>query len=372
MPNIILKNITKKYKDSVAVDCLNLEIKDGSYVTLLGPSGCGKTTTLRMIAGLETPTEGEIWIDDKLVFSSERGIDITPDKRNIGFLFQNYALWPHMTVYKNIAFGLENLKWSKPEIKKRVEELLGTLQIDEFAERYPSELSGGQQQRVAIARTLATNPSILLMDEPLSNLDAKLRLDMRAELKRLHLDTKSTFVYVTHDQQEAMALSTEICLMKKGLLQQYCEPLDLYSNPVNKFVADFVGSPTINLMDFICNVEGNVLTLKNDNLKLKFRPDNNMELKPFEKPTKVTLGVRPEYILIDEGGNIEAKVYSSLPSGMETMVILELGGQRVNAVVFGSKDFKIGSKHMINISGSKNLLFDAETDSKLGAGSIEV
>lgn len=372
MPDIILKNVSKKFKDSAAVDCLNLEIKDGSYVTLLGPSGCGKTTTLRMIAGLETPTQGEIWIGDKLVFSSEKGIDITPDKRNIGFLFQNYALWPHMTVYKNIAFGLENLKWSKQDIGTRVKELLGTLQIEEFAERYPSELSGGQQQRVAIARTLATNPSILLMDEPLSNLDAKLRLDMRAELKRLHMDTKSTFVYVTHDQQEAMALSTEICLIKKGLLQQYCKPLDLYSNPVNKFVADFMGSPTINFIDFICKSEGNALTLKNDDFNLKFIPDSSVKMQQFEKTTKVTLGVRPEYILIEEGGNIEASVYSSLPSGMETMVILEVGGQRLNAVVFGSKDYQIGSKLMISISGSKNLLFDSETKNKIGLGSIEV
>ncbi len=371
MPNIILKNITKKFKDSAAVDSLNLEIKEGSYVTLLGPSGCGKTTTLRMIAGLETPTEGEIWIGDKLVFSSEKGIDITPDKRNIGFLFQNYALWPHMTVYKNIAFGLENLRWSKQAIEARVRELLGTLQIEEFAARYPSELSGGQQQRVAIARTLATNPSILLMDEPLSNLDAKLRLDMRTELKRLHMDTKSTFVYVTHDQQEAMALSTEICLMKKGLLQQYCEPLELYSDPVNMFVANFMGSPSINFIDFMCKSEGNALALKNDSFNLRFKPEGAVKMPGFEEPRKVMLGVRPEYILIGEGGNIQAEVYSSLPSGMETMVILELKGRRLNAVVFGSKDYQAGSKLMISFFGSKNLLFDSETQNQICSGSIE-
>ena len=372
MPNILLKNITKKYKDSAAVDCLNLEIKDGSYVTLLGPSGCGKTTTLRMIAGLETPTEGEIWIGDKLVFSSQKGIDITPDKRNIGFLFQNYALWPHMTVYKNIAFGLENLKWNKQDISVRVTELLETLQLAELAERYPSELSGGQQQRVAIARTLATNPAILLMDEPLSNLDAKLRLDMRAELKRLHIDTKSTFVYVTHDQQEAMALSTEICLIKKGLLQQYCQPLQLYSSPQNKFVADFMGSPSINFIDFMCQSEGDVLDLKSEDFNLKFRPDDEKITKQFETARKVTLGVRPEYILIQPDGNIAANVYSSLPSGMETMVILEIGKLKLNAVVFGSKDYLTGSKQKIRISGNKNILFDFETQNKIGLGSIEV
>ena len=211
MPKIILNNVTKRFGKFVAVDKLNLVIEDRSFITLLGPSGCGKTTTLRMIAGLETPTEGEIIINDKIVFSSEKGIDISPSKRDVGFLFQNYALWPHMTVTKNISFGLENLKWPKDKIEARVQDLLKMLKIEEFASRYPAELSGGQQQRVAIARTLATGPKVLFMDEPLSNLDAKLRMEMRTELKRLHLETDSTFVYVTHDQLEAMTLSTKIC-----------------------------------------------------------------------------------------------------------------------------------------------------------------
>ena len=248
MPEIILKNITKKWGDSIAVDNLNMVIKDRGFVTLLGPSGCGKTTTLRMIAGLETPTSGEIIIDGVTVFDSKKGINISPAKRNVGFLFQNYALWPHMTVYKNIAFGLENLKWSKDQIKARVDELVKMLKIEDYLDRYPSQLSGGQQQRVAIARTLAPNPKVLFMDEPLSNLDAKLRLEMRTELKRLHSSTNSTFVYVTHDQLEAMTLATEVCLMKNGLLQQYDPPLYVYSNPNNLFVADFVGNPAINFI----------------------------------------------------------------------------------------------------------------------------
>ncbi|EEG56401.1 ABC transporter ATP-binding protein [Enterocloster asparagiformis] len=243
MSDIVLKNITKRFGKSVAVDNLNLTIADGDFITLLGPSGCGKTTTLRMIAGLETPTEGEIWIDGKCVFSAEKGINVAPSKRDVGFLFQNYALWPHMTVYQNISFGLENMKWPKDRIRKKVDELLKMLKIEEFEKRYPSELSGGQQQRVAIARTLATEPKVLFMDEPLSNLDAKLRMDMRTELKRLHLETRSTFVYVTHDQLEAMTLSTKICLMKKGLLQQYAPPLTVYHSPANMFTADFVGNP---------------------------------------------------------------------------------------------------------------------------------
>ena len=204
MPEIILKNVTKRWGKFVAVDNLTMTIKDRGFVTLLGPSGCGKTTTLRMIAGLETPTEGEIIIDGVTVFDSNKGINISPSKRDVGFLFQNYALWPHMTVYQNIAFGLENLHWDRKEIDKRVDELLTMLKIEQFKGRYPSELSGGQQQRVAIARTLAPKPKVLFMDEPLSNLDAKLRLEMRTELKRLHRDTNSTFVYVTHDQLEAM------------------------------------------------------------------------------------------------------------------------------------------------------------------------
>ena len=221
MPKIVLENITKRWGNFMAVENLNMVVEDRDFITLLGPSGCGKTTTLRMIAGLEPPTEGRITIGDRVVYDSERGINITPDKRDIGFLFQNYALWPHMTVAQNISFGLENMKWSKSDINARVAEMLQLLKIEEFAQRYPSELSGGQQQRVAIARTLAPRPKVLFMDEPLSNLDAKLRGEMRAELKRLHASTEATFLYVTHDQLEAMTLATKVCLMSQGRLQQY-------------------------------------------------------------------------------------------------------------------------------------------------------
>ena len=191
MPEIILQHVTKRFDKFVAVQDLDLQIQDRGFITLLGPSGCGKTTTLRMIAGLETPTSGRILIDGTPVFDSEKGINLPPNKRDIGFLFQNYALWPHMTVYENIAFGLEMLKWDKARIRKRVDELLALLKIEQFEKRYPAELSGGQQQRVAIARTLAPSPKVLFMDEPLSNLDAKLRQEMRTELKRLHSDTNS-------------------------------------------------------------------------------------------------------------------------------------------------------------------------------------
>jgi multiple sugar transport system ATP-binding protein len=355
MPRIELKNITKRFGKSAAVDKLNMVIEDRGFITLLGPSGCGKTTTLRMIAGLETPTEGEIIIDGKKVFSSADQIDISPAKRDVGFLFQNYALWPHMTVFQNIAFGLENLKWDKGRIKERVEELLSLLRIAEYAGRYPAELSGGQQQRVAIARTLATSPKVLLMDEPLSNLDAKLRMEMRTELKRLHLETESTFVYVTHDQLEAMTLSTRICLLNNGLLQQYDSPLGVYNSPVNSFTADFVGSPTINLIPFkAVSAGGNTIHLVNDDMELDYLGSRAPELKAGDD---VILGLRPEFIAIAESSAFHAQVYSSLPSGMETIVRFKIGNSFVNSVIFGSLDFPIGSRLGINFSGENILLF---------------
>ncbi|MDY0287983.1 MAG: ABC transporter ATP-binding protein [Sphaerochaeta sp.] len=369
MPKIELKHVTKRFGKFVAVDDLNLVIDDRSFVTLLGPSGCGKTTTLRMIAGLETPTEGEIIINDKVVFSSEAGIDIPPDKRGVGFLFQNYALWPHMTVYKNISFGLENLKWDKAEIKARVEELLTMLKISEFAARYPSELSGGQQQRVAIARTLATGPKALFMDEPLSNLDAKLRMEMRTELKRLHRETDSTFVYVTHDQLEAMTLSSKICLMKEGLLQQYAPPLEVYRRPANTFTADFVGSPNINLIKAeVTSLDPIRLGLPGK-VALVFEPLDKMNLKIG---AKVILGMRPEHVaLTEEPSMAEATVLTSLPSGMETIVQLKMGESYIHSVVFGDLDFDLEKKVGLDFSSGKFNLFDQESLDNLGQGLLK-
>lgn len=369
MPEIVLKNITKRFDKSVAVDNLDLLIHDGDFVSLLGPSGCGKTTTLRMIAGLETPTEGEITIDGKVVFSTEKGIDLSPDKRGVGFLFQNYALWPHMTVYKNIAFGLENLKWDKEKIQKRVDELLDVLKIREYVNRYPAELSGGQQQRVAIARTLAANPRILLMDEPLSNLDAKLRMEMRTELKRLHKETGATFVYVTHDQLEAMTLSTRICLIEKGLLQQYSPPLEIYGRPDNLFVADFVGNPNMN--QFPMNVEsvGSEWKLSNESLHVSFVPKQEMK-RPEDG--KVVLGIRPEGIKEKAGNSLKAVVESSQPSGMETILMSRIGQQRVVSVIFGSVDFAVNQEVELGFEGDQYLLFDAGSGKRMGEGEIRI
>ncbi len=362
MPEIRLEHVTKRFTKFVAVDDLNLVIEDNDFITLLGPSGCGKTTTLRMIAGLETPTEGRITIGDTVVFDADKGIDLPPIKRDVGFLFQNYALWPHMTVYQNIAFGLENLKWDKKRIANRVAELLGTLHIEQFAKRYPSELSGGQQQRVAIARTLAPGPKVLFMDEPLSNLDAKLRMEMRTELKRLHRDTDSTFVYVTHDQLEAMTLSTKVCIMKNGLLQQYAPPLKMYAEPANLFVADFMGNPAMNFMHG--SISGDVLTF--GGIRARY-----VTSAPVKGDRKVIVGVRPEHVLINEGGKVAGKVYSTLPTGMETTVRIDLKGEQITAVVFGDVDFPVDEEVRFDFGG-RVLLFDAETENKIATGSVEI
>ncbi len=650
MPRIELINVSKRWGDFVGVDHLNMVIEDREFVTLLGPSGCGKTTTLRMIAGLETPTEGRITIGNKIVFDSELGINISPAKRDIGFLFQNYALWPHMTVQKNIEFGLENLKGfmpineaeyvankklmvivddfakvkeiiescvdkenrlqinkvyvalenyfeitelsskklykiyrkvfekyfnkevsdevkakieatltieiesfknklnaycakieakyeklnykllsdggvlgpitydhdyvldkevldmlsrheemiqlvidstyssvkpqtmienstnyssdacktfaslsickiakkikdkeqkeseaNKEEVEKEIETLKevyketlnkivskykskvevlvnkyandgyllrndgslipfidlkngefdGTevhilknrklskeeidlkvravgrvVKISEFMERYPSELSGGQQQRVAIARTLAPGPKVLFMDEPLSNLDAKLRLEMRGELKRLHTSTNSTFVYVTHDQLEAMTLATRICLINKGLLQQYDNPLTVYSNPANLFVADFVGNPSINFIKCkaIKSNKKNELTVSFLDVKARFIAKKDIDLKG----DTVILGIRPEFLPISKNGAIKGLAYSTLPSGMETTVKINLHDEILSAVQFGLIDYPVDAEINFDIIGDQIVLFDGESGNNIGVGEIKI
>ena len=372
MPNIVLRNVVKKFeKFSIAVNDLDLDIQDNDFVTLLGPSGCGKTTTLRMIAGLEHPTSGEILIDGEIVFSSSAGIDIPPEKRNLGFIFQNYALWPQMTVYKNIAFGLENMKWKTARIRERVHRLLKMMQLEGYEDRYPSELSGGQQQRVAIARTLATNPKILLMDEPLSNLDAKLRMEMRLELKNLHAQTHTTIIYVTHDQLEAMTMSTKIALLKDGVLQQFGSPLEIYSEPANLFTADFVGSPSNNLISFRGeNVNLDEIALSRDEMCFLYTPISGGVVISKEK--HLALGIRPEDVFISESGPLEGKVYSTLPSGMETIICIVIGSIKLNCVLFGRIDYRIGESISFGFKDDSIPLFDADTGRRIALGKIEV
>ena len=372
MPEIRFINGLKKFGKTIAVQNINLQVKDKDFVTLLGPSGCGKTTMLRMLAGLESPTEGEIFIDDKCVFSSYRRIDVSPDKRDVGFLFQNYALWPHMTVYKNISFGLENQKWNKSKIEHRVTELLELLKIEELAQRYPAELSGGQQQRVAIARTMAPNPKVLFMDEPLSNLDAKLRMEMRSELKRLHLETNSTFVYVTHDQLEAMTLSTKICLMNEGTIQQYAPPLEVYNNPTNLTVADFVGNPTMNFIktQYIENKEG-IIKMESDDLSFEFTPNKPLTVK-IEKGDQLVIGLRPEHIEIEENGSANSLIYSTLPSGLETVIKLKIKNTILTSVAFGGVDYKVNAPISTNFNSNKYILFNKNSRENISMGTIIV
>ncbi|MBR1918177.1 MAG: ABC transporter ATP-binding protein [Spirochaetales bacterium] len=366
MPKIVLEHVTKRFNKFTAVEDLNMVIEDREFIILLGPSGCGKTTTLRMIAGLETPTEGRITIGDTVVFDSEKRINLSPAKRDIGFLFQNYALWPHMTVHQNIAFGLENLKWPKPQIEERVKEMLEMLKIEEFDKRYPSELSGGQQQRVAIARTLAPRPKVLFMDEPLSNLDAKLRLEMRIELKRLHTDTDSTFVYVTHDQLEAMTLSSRICLIKTGFLQQFDPPMETYSNPANLFVADFVGNPSMNFIPAKAKITGEKTA------EVSFFGKNFLftsEAPLGELKGEAVIGIRPEFIHLEKG-SMKGKVYGTLPAGMETTVKLIIDDYILTSVKFGNVDYKLHSEMNYSIEGNGIILFDKESTMNIGKGTL--
>ena len=543
MPEIKLEHITKRWGKFYAVEDLNLTIADNSFVTLLGPSGCGKTTTLRMIAGLETPTSGRITIGDQVVFDSAMGINVPANKRRVGFLFQNYALWPNMTVYENISFGLTNVKEDLPKIdfdtrvnarlaeilsapgevtkvlaecrdkkgklddKKALLKLIDTFTISQFTakkllgyhledgkdvsaeaaalrekaeaarkaleatggsydadyaiykdgqpvtevrkltkeeidltvrrvarivkigmfmDRYPAELSGGQQQRVAIARTLAPEPSVLFMDEPLSNLDAKLRLEMRYELQRLHVETGSTFVYVTHDQMEAMTLAPQICLINNGVLQQYQPPLTVYNHPQNLFVADFVGNPSINFVEAkgAQQPDGSITLDILGGVKAVFRPREGLDLaawfaerdrkaaahaaerlaksqekgyvekgnkdEPFryhiakveeeddslqEEPVltneDLVLGIRPEFLNITSEAPLKGEIYGAMPTGMESTIKVYVNGFLLTGVVFGSSLFTIGEQHSISFTGHHIMLFDRQSGDCIALGSLE-
>jgi multiple sugar transport system ATP-binding protein len=310
---ITIKNLTKRFGKVVALDNVSLAIEPETFVTLLGPSGCGKTTLLRCVAGLEDPDGGEIFIGDKLVFSYDKGITLPPGKRDVGLVFQNYALWPHMKVDKNITFALEIQKLGKEEMQKRVKDSLAEVKMEGYEDRYPREMSGGQQQRIALARMLAYRPKVFLMDEPLSNLDARLRMDMRAELKRLHHISGATTIYVTHDQVEALTMSTNIAVMKDGVVQQVDNPDVVYHYPANLFVADFIGNPKVNLMDGV--VSGK----------------NEVDMGPFKlainnknAANKVVVSIRPEDIVISSQpvpGAVEFSAYSVLPSGADSTII---------------------------------------------------
>ncbi|MFW6287946.1 MAG: ABC transporter ATP-binding protein [bacterium] len=364
MPDIKLENITKSWGDVIAVNNFSLTIPDGSFMCFLGPSGCGKTTTLRMIAGLEEPSSGRIYMDDRLVYSSEKSFSLNPSERDVGLIFQSYALWPHMTVYANIAFGLEMEKKSKSQIKTRVNEIADLMDIGELLTRYPSELSGGQQQRVALARSLAPQPACLLMDEPLSNLDAKLRVDMRTELKRIHNETGQTIVYVTHDQLEALSLGTDVVVMNEGKLQQIDKPMDLYKTPKNMFVGEFVGTPRINMLrGEIVKMDGE-MGVKAGQL---FFPTKR--IKGIEIGQRVIMAVRPENVKMikpPRGGDEVFTIYSTLPTGADIYTRIcnnqAFFTVRQEDKAIYSQDTEVG----IDFEENSILIYDNETEKLLG------
>ncbi len=356
MGRVMLKNMTKRFGDVVAVNNLTLEAKDKEFVVFLGPSGCGKTTSLRCIAGLEHPEEGEIYIGDTLVN------DLEPKHRNIAMVFQNYALYPHMTVWKNLAFPLENFKYSAQEIQKRIRETSKLLQIEPLLGRKPGELSGGQQQRVALGRAIVREPAAFLMDEPLSNLDAKLRLYMRAELKRLQKELGITTVYVTHDQVEAMTMGDRIAIMEDGNLQQMDTPHAIYTQPSNKFVAGFIGNPPFNFFDCTC-VDAEYLDAGEFRYELT---DELADLAKRASSDQVTLGIRPQDIqvhtsAVEERNLIATEIFTTEPMGDMTILDVEIGDDLVKAVVSPDFQGQVGMDIWLYLPPDKVYLFDKKT-----------
>ena len=359
MAQVVLKDLAKKFDEVVAVRDVNLTIKDQEFMVLVGPSGCGKSTTLRMIAGLEEITSGEIYIGERLVN------DLPPKDRDIAMVFQNYALYPHMTVYDNMAFGLKMRKFPKPEIDKRVREAAQMLGIQELLSRKPRQLSGGQRQRVAVGRAIVRHPQVFLFDEPLSNLDAKLRVQMRVELKRLHERLETTAIYVTHDQVEAMTLGDRVVVMKDGLVQQVGDPLGIYSKPRNKFVAGFIGSPAMNFLD--CTVAGNGdLAIESPGLRISVPAAQKGALERYRgKP--ITLGVRPEDIRevtpdAPKNYRVDAVVEVIEPLGNEILLDVRVGGHPLVARVPPTSRMRLHEQIAFTLNSERLHFFDTQTE----------
>ena len=375
MASLSLRNVYKRYPGGVtAVSDFNLEIKDKEFIILVGPSGCGKSTTLRMVAGLEEISDGEIYIGDKLVN------DVAPKDRDIAMVFQNYALYPHMTVFDNMAFGLKLRKTPKDEIKRRVEEAARILDISHLLERKPKALSGGQRQRVALGRAIVREPKVFLLDEPLSNLDAKLRAQMRTEISKLHQRLGTTFIYVTHDQTEAMTMGTRIVVMKSGLIQQVDTPNNLYLYPCNLFVAGFIGSPQMNFIESKLLKEGEDYLVEFGSEDTKTRAGVKYKIKlPVSKNKdncleayagkEVIMGIRPEnvhneedLIAIHKDGLVEADVEVTELMGAETYLYMNCEGQSINARVSPTNTARPGDKITIAFETAKIHLFDKDTE----------
>ena len=345
MSKIELKHIDKFYGKNHILKDVNLTIEDGDFMTLLGPSGCGKTTTLRVVSGLEKPQNGTIHMDGKEIVNAAEAHFAPPSERDLNLVFQSYALWPHMTVRENIAFGLNIQKLPKDEVDRRIKDALGRMQIGQYVDRYPSELSGGQQQRVAIARAIASEPHLLLMDEPLSNLDAKLRVDMRSELKRLHTETGTTMIYVTHDQVEALTMSTKIAIFREGIIIQVAHPL-------------VDGKAEVSASGLTVNSVLGRMTFPADHLK-----DENM---PREASFDAVLGIRPEQIAINTSrqspSDIEAHIYTSMPAGSETLVTVKVGGVSMVIKALGITHYNPDQVVYLSIDTTKINVFDKKTE----------
>ncbi|MCL1895548.1 MAG: sn-glycerol-3-phosphate ABC transporter ATP-binding protein UgpC [Clostridiales bacterium] len=365
MASVTLKNITKVYSNGVkAVSDFDLEVEDKEFIIFVGPSGCGKSTTLRMIAGLEEITEGELYIDGNYMN------DMMPKDRDIAMVFQNYALYPHMNVFDNMAFGLKLRKVPKPEIKRRVSEAAQILGLEDLLDRRPKELSGGQRQRVAMGRAIVREPKVFLMDEPLSNLDAKLRVQMRTEITKLHKRLKTTFIYVTHDQIEAMTLGTRIVVMLDGLVQQTDTPANLYNKPLNMFVAGFIGSPQMNFIDatVVKKGEDTCLDFKDKSIVLDKERADALD-KGGYIGKDVVMGIRPEhlhdedYYIESAGGNvIELEVTLTGLVGAETYLYLMLGEQQITARVSIDTKAREGQPVTLAFDMGKIHVFDKETE----------
>src|SRR6187401_311058 len=364
MATVTIRELNKKYDGGFhAVKDVNLEIRDKEFLVLVGPSGCGKTTTLRMIAGLEEITSGEVLIGKDVVN------DLPPMDRNIAMVFQNYALYPHKSVYQNMAFGLQMRKYPKDEIEKRVREAADILGIGPLLDRKPRQLSGGQRQRVAVGRAIVRHPEVFLFDEPLSNLDAKLRVQMRVELKRLHERLETTAFYVTHDQVEAMTLGSRVVVMRDGWVQQVGEPLEIYSRPANKFVAGFIGSPAMNFIPVTIAEANGAIYAEASGLRIKVPADKAAPLKAY-KGQSITLGIRPEDLRVGSGADssdlsFDAVVEVVEPLGSEILLDVAVAGQSVVCRVEPTVKAKPHDKIRLAFVPERIHFFDTKTEAVL-------
>ena len=351
MAQVELKNITKIYDKKKIIDNVSLTVKDKEFLVLVGSSGCGKSTLLRMIAGLEDITDGEIFIDGKCVNN------VHPKDRDIAFVFQNYALYPHMSVYENMAFPLKMRKMSKKDIDIKVKEAAEILNLSELLERKPRQLSGGQRQRVALGRAIVRNPKVFLMDEPLSNLDAKLRVQMRAEIKKLHKKLQTTFIYVTHDQTEALTMGDRIAVIDSGIIRQIGEPSEVYNNPTDKFTGGFLGSPSMNFIP--CKIQNNTLTINNKELVL-----TNEQQQKLAGKTEVIIGIRPEGFN-QNNYNFEFTAKTDIVEMLGSSQTVYFTANDITCCAMLRADVKINTEHTFKFNTETLMFFDVETEKRL-------